>query len=496
VCACPRYPHYESHRTLEDPRGDDRRSITPASRWKQGAAMASLRLASFTTLLVSSLLLATPAATPTSDDLFDPGVLHDLELTMKQGDWETLQAYYLSDTYYPADMKWREVVIPQVGVRSRGSGSRNPKKPGLKVDFGQYLDQTAFGLKSIVLANAIQDPSMVAQRLGLGMFAKMGMPASRVVHARVFVNREYIGLYELIEPVDKTFLARAFGTDSNGKTENGGYLYEYHWKSDYPWDYLGPNLNVYAELFEPKTHESDAPVPLYGLLETLFKRLNESSDNQFEREVGQLLDLEQFVRHIAVENFIAEHDGFLGYWGPNNFYLYRFQGRTLSQLLPWDKDHALWAKDYDILQGVNDNILARRVLSLPKYFRLYLQTLIDCADASMRPESEDSKVGWLEAQMQRIHAQIKDAAHADRNTRFDNERFDEEIGKVFQFTRERGPFVAHEARYALEHMDLALAQMRWTGLSSQVLPRYISFDFTQGGHGLRRSSLSARGMWR
>ena len=67
---------------------------------------------------------------------------------------------------------------------------------------------------------------MLAQRVGLGMFARMGMPSSRVVHARVFVNRNYIGLYELIEPVDKTFLARAFGQDASGKTENGGYLPE------------------------------------------------------------------------------------------------------------------------------------------------------------------------------------------------------------------------------------------------------------------------------
>jgi len=457
--------------------------------------MQKFRLASFTMLLASSLIVATAAAAQTSDDLFDPTVLHDIQLTMKPGDWETLQENYLGDAYYAADMQWREVVIPQVGVRSRGSGSRNKRKPGLKVDFGRYVDQTAFGLKSIVLANGIQDPSMLAQRIGLGMFAKMGMPAPRVVHARLFINREYVGLYQIIEPVDKTFLARVFGKDADGKTENGGYLYEYHWKSDYPWDYLGPDLRIYAELFEPKTHESDAPVPLYGPLETLFRRLNESSDAQFEQEVGELLDLHQFVRHIAVENFIAEHDGFLGNWGPNNFYLYRFQGRELSQLLPWDKDLALWARDYDILQGVNDNILARRVLSIPAYLRLYLQTLSDCADAAMQPESEGSSIGWLEAEMARISAQIKDAAHADRNTRFDSDRFDEETGKVLRFARERGPFVAREVRHALEHMDALLARMSWPEIPSKVPSRYIPFDFTQDGHGQPRTTLSADGMW-
>jgi len=459
--------------------------------------MHPLRLASLATLLTSSLMSAAPATAQTSDDLFDPTVLHDIQLVMKPGDWETLQANYLIDTYYPADLKWRAVVVPQVGVRSRGSGSRNPQKPGLKVDFGRYLDQIAFGLKSIVLANAIQDPSMLAQRVGLGMFAHMGMPAPRVVHARLFVNDNYVGLYELIEPVDKTFLGRAFGQDANGKTENGGYLYEYQWKDGYSWDYLGPDLRIYAELFEPKTHESEAPVPLYGPLETLFKTLNQVSDSQFEREVSELLDLRQFVRHIAVENFIAERDGFLGNWGPNNFYLYRFQGRTVSQLLPWDKDLALWASDYDILQGVNDNVLAQRVLSMPTYLRLYLETLIECADASMRPESEESPVGWLEAEMMRVTGQIRAAAHADGNKRFDSDRFDEEVGKVLTFARERGRFVAHEARYALDHMDLDLVQMSRPGVLSEVLPWYSSFVFTQDGPGgLRLGSSSADSMWR
>jgi len=145
---------------------------------------------------------------------------------------------------------------------------------------------------------------------------------------------------------------------------------------------------------------------------------------------------------------------------------------------------------------VNDNILARRALSIPAYYRLYFQTLSDCADAAMQPESEGSSIGWLEAEMRRISAQIKDAAHADRNTRFDNDRFDEEVGKVLKFARERGPFVAHESRYALDHMDLLLARMNWPGVSSKVLPRSNSFDFTQDGHRLALGSLSAHGMWK
>jgi len=454
------------------------------------------RLASLACILTSAFFLAVPLAkAQSSDELFDQTVLNDIQLSMKQSDWDTLQDTYLEDTYYPADMTWRNVVVPQVGIRSRGTGSRNRAKPGLKIDFGRYLDQTAFGLKSLVLANAIQDPSMIGQRIGLGMFARMGMPAPRVVHVRLFVNRDYIGLYELIEPIDKTFLGRAFGQDANGKTENGGYLYEYDWKDGYAWDYLGPDLRIYQELFEPKTHESDAPAVLYGPLEDMFQTINEARDTQFEREVGELLDLQQFVRHIAVENFVAEHDGFLGYWGPNNFYLYRFQNRKLAQLLPWDKDLVFWAADLDIFQGVNDNVLAKRALAVPSLYRLYLETLLECAARAEAPESPDSKTGWFEAEIQRTIGQIRQAAHADTNKRFDTERFEDEIEKVQRFARDRARFVAHEAQYALEHMSQNLARK---SLSEVFLshPRLQPLEFTQDHPGLHMGSLSPLGLWR
>jgi spore coat protein CotH len=410
-------------------------------------------LTAFTLGLPVSAPAAGRAAAPpnafTVEDLFDQSTVHDLRLIMRAEDWATLKATYLEDTYYRADMQWRGQVVPIVGVRSRGSGSRNSYKPGLKIDFARYLDQKFLGLKSVVLANAIQDPSMLRQRVSMLMFERMGVPAPRVTHVRVFVNDAYLGLYMLIEPIDKTFLARVFGTNSAGKTENGGYLYEYAWKDAYQWDYLGSDLQIYAELFEPKTHETDAPSLLYAPLDDLFRTLNEVKDSDFEAAVGEFLDLRTFVRYLAVENFIAERDGFLGYWGPNNFYAYRFEGRKLMQLLPWDKDLAFWAGDYDIFQGVEENVLARRVLAIPALRRTYLETLLACANVAMAPVSPDSPAGWLEAEVQKEAAQIHPSALEDTEKPYTSERFDDELEKLLAFTRTRGPFVVHEAQKAL-----------------------------------------------
>ena len=392
---------------------------------------------------------AASAAALTSDDLFDQSAVRDIRLTMKASDWDALVEHYLEDTYYRADMEWQGQVVPIVGIRSRGSGSRNPYKPSLKIDFGRYLSQTFLGMKSVVLANAVQDPSMLKQRASMLFFAKMGVLAPRVTHVRVYINEAYLGLYMLIEPIDKVFLARVFGTDETGAPQNTGFLYQYAWKDAYGFEDLGSDLQIYTELFEPKTHETDAPSILYGPLEDLFRDFNEAPDADFPQVVGEELDLRKFVRFLAVENFLADRDSFLGYWGPNNFYFYRFASARPAELITWDKDLAFWAYDYDIFQGARENVLAKRALSDPALFRLYLDTLLACAAAATAPVSEDSGIGWLEAEVRKESAQIRLAGLEDRKKPYTNERFDDELEKVLAFARNRAPYVVREAQKTL-----------------------------------------------
>jgi spore coat protein CotH len=415
---------------------------------KAGLGVVILGLAlGFPAFAAASGDVAAPSTTAlTSDDLFDQTTVRDIRLTMKASDWDTLVETYLEDTYYRADMEWQGQVVAIVGVRSRGSGSRNPVKPGLKIDFGRYVDQKFLGLKSLVLANAYQDPSMLKQRASMLFFTKMGIPAPRVTHVRVYVNGAYLGLYMVIEPIDKVFLARVFGTDADGVALNNGYLYEYAWKDDYHFEYLGPDLRIYADLFEAKTRESEAPSVLYGALEDLFRDFNEVPDDDFESVVGAQLGLPLLVRYLAVENFLADRDGALGYWGANNFYLYRFPSARPMQLIAWDKDLAFWAVDYDIVQGAAENVLARRALSHPDLYRLYLQTLLECAAAATEPASADSTAGWLEAEVQKETAQIRQAGLADTGKPFTNERFEDELAKVLAFAKGRSAFVVREAQ--------------------------------------------------
>ena len=401
---------------------------------------------------------STPAPEPDpADALFDPSVLHDLRLTMKADDWDTLKARCMWDTYYPADLQWRDMTVAQVGVRSRGSGSRNSHKPGLKIDFNEFVaDQKFLKQKALILANAVQDPGMLNRRLANLIFARMGLPAPRVVHARLFVNGEYVGLYELVEEIEKPMMGRVFGRDSDGKKRDGGYLFEYRWDEGFTWTYPGDGLGYYAALFDPKTRDEDAPALLYGPIEDMFQAINESSDRDFESAAGEYIDLRQFVQYLAVERFTADIDGFLGRWGPNNFYIYRFEGGKQSVFIPWDRDLSFYELYDDIFDELERTVLGRRVMAVPALRRLYLETLLACAASVSQPDQPEPPggaappVSWFEAEVLRERAQILEAARADRRKPYTNDRIDEAHAEILSFARQRGAYVTEQVRRAIE----------------------------------------------
>jgi len=104
-------------------------------------------------IVLSSPLLSAQ----TANDLFDGSVLQEIRLEINPKDWAALKANPSSNTYYPCNLKWRSMVVENVGIRQRGGSTRSSIKPGLRVDFNQYEDaQTFLGLKSIGLDNMTQ----------------------------------------------------------------------------------------------------------------------------------------------------------------------------------------------------------------------------------------------------------------------------------------------------------------------------------------------------
>src|SRR5215218_9755900 len=142
-----------------------------------------------------ALMTGAHATSQTSDDLFNPDVLHRIDLWLNSADWSKLKQNFQENTYYPADVTWNGQTVRNVGIRSRGLGSRSATKPGLRVDMDRYnTDQTFLGLGSFILDNLSQDSSGIKETTSVRLFQKLAIPASREAHTRLYINGTYAGL--------------------------------------------------------------------------------------------------------------------------------------------------------------------------------------------------------------------------------------------------------------------------------------------------------------
>jgi spore coat protein CotH len=376
-----------------------------------------------------------------SDAFFDDTVFHEVRLDINPRDWQSLKDHYLENTYYPCDFRWRDQTIRSIGIRSRGTGSRSGIKPGLRVDFDRYTtDQKFLGLKSFILRNNTQDASNMRERISMLLFRRLGLPASREAHTKLYVNGAFVGVYTIVESVDKDFVKRNFG-------EDGGWIYKY----DYPYAYYfedhGSNPSLYVPTpFQPETHEDD-PRPEFVV--QMVQAINQSSDAAFRTAVAEYLDLQKFIRHVAIETFLADYDDFLGDFGMNNFYIYRFQDKKLFQLIPWDKSQALSSPTFSIWHNIRGvpasqmNRLMTRALASRDLYDLYLDTLLECVRSISEPGATDAR-GWLLREIDRENTQIRDAVLLDPEKNYTNDQFDGEVSKLREWAQQRGAFVTQE----------------------------------------------------
>jgi spore coat protein CotH len=403
-----------------------------------------MRTFTFASCLACALWLgAATAGAQTVDEFFDPTVVRRLDILVNTADWAKLKANFQENDYYPADIKWEGMTVRNVGIRSRGFGSRSATKPGLRVDLNRYATaQTFLGLKSFNLDNLGQDPTAVKELVAMKFYARMGVPAARVASVQLYINNSYAGLYSLIETVDKDFLKRVYG-EKDGDTENDGFLFEYDWAGPWGFDYQGSDLAWYATRFSAKTHENDSDFDKYHDIEQWVFAANDSSDARFVEAVSPYLDLEMFVRTVAAESFLDEYDGLLGFFGMANFYLYRFEGTTRHQFIPWDADRTFHSVDTSIFLNHVNNVLMKRAMNVPALRDTFFRSMLDAATiaSELEPGAGAGAKGWLEREVDAALARVQGSVAADSFKSTTNEQFDSEGLALRIFAQRRSVIV-------------------------------------------------------
>ena len=397
-----------------------------------------------TLVVVAAVVVLAPALprAQSTADLFNADVLQRVDLWLHDSDWEKLKQNFRENTYYPAEFVWNGQTTPNTGIRSRGFGSRSGSKPGLRVDFNEYIDRQEFlGLKSVILDNLTQDHSTLRETTTMRMFARLGIPAPREAHTRLYVNGRYVGLYALVESIDKAFLARVFGSIGDD-VQNDGYLFEYKYQLGNPWrfEYLGSDLDPYKTRFEAKTRENESDHNKWRPIETLVRLANDLPSDQYLDRLGEHLDLRAFVRYVAAQNFMGQNDGFLGYDGMNNFYLYRLENQSRHVFLAWDEDLAFWGAELPVEERHQENVLMRKAMEVAELRDLYYATLREAANIADTPLA-GRETPWLEEEVRRQLDLVEGALAEDPVKPYSMDDFETARAHVINFSRDRGRYV-------------------------------------------------------
>jgi spore coat protein CotH len=383
----------------------------------------------FNVLSVAVLVLGIARLGPAADPIFDQSRLHEVRLVMDPDQWAALKRDFRLNNYYAANISLDGEVLQQVGIRSRGAGSRSGEKPGLKIDFNKYITTQEFhGYKTMVLDNGVQDASMLRERLAFAVFEGMGIPAPQIAHARLTVNDEYAGLYTIVESVSKPFLKQRLGEES-------GTLYDYEYAFEYYFATRGNDRSAYSPIpFEPQTNENKYDD---GLAEFV-KAVNDASDANVVSTIASYLDVDKFIAYLATENALAEYDGFVGYAGMNNFYLYQYGGQKKFFFIPWDKDTSFTQPDWPLYIRIDTNVLTRRLLADPAQRQKY-------ANEVKRAVNNYVNSAYLGPKLEQAYTQIREAAIADTKKPFNNTEFELSIAGLRGIIAGRQADVAAQA---------------------------------------------------
>lgn len=340
------------------------------------------------------------------DHVFPEDHVVSLTLQFAPGDWETLLSEWATQELkneFEAAFTFDDESLTSVGVRLKGlnsiGGAGQPGSPvygkyPLKIDFNTFGGPRFHQVDEINLGVNISDPSLMRERLAERVYAAMGVPSSRSAYGNVVINGNPVGLYTMVQVIDKRYLKERFGTQAHADDgnlykclHNGLDICSLKWRGDKKEDYIQAQrcLGGYEACgLVLKTNEDDATLNDYADLITFLDVLNHTPDEQFADVILQVFDVDSFLRLTAVAMATSNWDSYFG--KGHNYYLYYRPDTQRFMMLPWDLDLTyegpLCNPDPVGLDcwGPGERPLIQRILNVPKFkdqYREYLKQLVE-----------------------------------------------------------------------------------------------------------------------
>jgi hypothetical protein len=397
-----------------------------------------------------------PPPNDESDLLFVDSLVHDFRLEFYTEHWaDTLRLKFEQGTAYtPARLTFDDrVVLDSIGVRYKGNSSyelsRNtPKKP-FEFKFDEYRDQSLMGVTRLNVHNGVSDPTLMRESIAYAI-ARRYVAAPRTTYGRVYANDDLLGVYAVVEQVDKYFLARHFDSDNGNlykASDNGGTL-----------EYRGDDPSAYAAEYDLKTNED---VNDWSGFIDMIRRLNLATDAGLVDTLRTRLNLDTCLRALAFNMVLSNFDSYTG--SSRNFYFYDDSVSHQIKYVPWDLNESFgvylngWnVIEQDVLSASNleHRPLIRRLLHDDSLRDVYLGYVRDMIDGPAHPDT-------ISAIVDRLRPIVEPFMLADTNKLYSDQNFRDNLHRdVYVDIGRLIPGLTSFAERRRQHLRLQLSPDR------------------------------------
>lgn len=295
--------------------------------------------------------------------------------------------------------------LKDTAVRYKGNGTfmmaRMSDKKSFKLDLNKHAEGRKLkGVSTVNLHNCVTDASYMNEVLSYRLYRDAGVPASRSAYARVNVtvpdkwDRQYLGLYSVIENVDSEFAGDHLGSEKAAIFKP---------VTPKPFEYLGDDWKKYNQTYDPKS----PPTPEQQKRVIDFAKLvSQGSDEEFNARLPDFLDLDNASRYFAVTVWLSTLDSILGIG--QNYYVFLHPETKKFGFIPWDLDHSFGQfflvgsqtqrEQLSIHQPWQGEIkFLERLFKQPDFKKLYLARLEEFSKTIFQPERIQKQVDEVAA---------------------------------------------------------------------------------------------------
>jgi len=362
------------------------------------------------TILFCTSITRAQVIHPDPGFVFDDAELPRIDLNISSTNLQALYAdpesnmeYYAVFTFTRRDSVEGPI---DVALRFRGDTIRHKQKKSFRISFNSFdTNDNYHGIEKMDLNADVNDPSLVRSKLAWELYRYLGVPGSRSNHVLLYINNAFYGVYLNTEHIDERYVKERFDN-------NDGNLYRNLWPADLT--YLGPSQDDYKfkydgrRVYALRTNEDWDD---YEDLATLITRLDQYSGEELKEKLEPLLNVQQYLKALAVDVISGNWDGYAG--DKNNYYLYRDQVSGRFEYIPYNLENSFGIDFREVdwsLQPIYDwNLdlrpLYEKILGVEEYRAQYTMYIKQLAAYTASTE--------LESELNRWSSLIRDAVAMD-----------------------------------------------------------------------------------